>query len=97
MEQKIKEIDGYSLKKKKLKSWIYFNGYTQPFMARKMGVDSDEFKRKLREKEKFNREEIRRLIYFMKARSAFSVIYFPSKSMRKNVWERVFGWEKRNE
>ena len=46
--------EGYSLKKWCLKQWIYSHGYTQPYVARRLGVSAEEFKRKLREHEKFN-------------------------------------------
>ncbi|MGN0744533.1 MAG: hypothetical protein ACI4MZ_04585 [Christensenellales bacterium] len=83
--------DGYVLKKYKLKQWIYDNGYTQPYVAKKLGLEPDEFKRKLREKEAFNRDQIAALIRFMKAENAFNVIFFSSKRMRKKVWWQVFG------
>lgn len=83
--------NGYLLKKYKLKQWIYDNGYTQPYVAKKLGLEPDEFKRKLRDREVFNRDQITALIGFMKAENAFDVIFFPSKRMRKKVWWQVFG------
>ena len=82
---------GYPLKKYTLKKWIYRNGYTQPYIARKMDLLPEEFKRKLREREKFNEEQIRSLVKIMDAESAFKVIYFPTKKIRRNVWKKVFG------
>ena len=40
--------EGYSLKKWCLKQWIYSHGYTQPYVARRLGVSAEEFKRKIR-------------------------------------------------
>lgn len=98
MNNKIKNVldhytypDGYSLKKYSLKKWIYGNGYTQPFVAEKLHLDVEEFKRKLRQREKFNREQITLLISIMKAKEAFKVIDFPTKRMRNRVWWQVFG------
>lgn len=83
--------DGYSLKKYLLKQWIYANGLTQPYMARKMKLAPEEFKRRLREREKFNKEEIAALVDVMDAENAFRVIYFPTNRIRRNVWWHVFG------
>ena len=41
-------LEGYSLKKYSLKKWIYENGYTQPYVARKLGLHPEDFKQKLR-------------------------------------------------
>ena len=54
--------EGYSLKKWCLKQWIYSHGYTQPYVARRLGVSAEEFKRKLREHEKFNEYQISCLV-----------------------------------
>jgi len=89
-------ITGYSLKKHSLKKWIYGNGYTQPYVARKLGLSAYEFKRRLRARDKFNRTEIERLVYLMKAEEAFKVIYFPTFKMRERVRQKVFG-DKRGE
>ena len=56
--------EGYSLKKWCLKQWIYSHGYTQPYVARRLGVSAEEFKRKLREHVLyFPTLEMRRRIY----------------------------------
>lgn len=81
---------GYSLKKGRLKIWIYSNGYTQPYVARKLGMDVDDFKHRLKVHEMFEPEYIERLVYFLKAEDAFKVIYFPSNKMRREVYEKVF-------
>lgn len=52
------ENNGYSLKKRSLLKWIYSRGYTQPYVARKLGMTTKAFKRKLREREKFNEHQI---------------------------------------
>lgn len=83
--------DGYVLKKYHLKKWIYDNDHTQPYVAKALGLAPDEFKRKLREREKFNQEQIKSLVYLMGAEAAFGVLYFPSNRKRKKIWWGVFG------
>lgn len=83
--------DGYELKKKSLKKWIYDNDHTQTYVAMKLKLAPEEFKRKLRECEKFDREQIKRLVYLMGAKAAFEVLVFPSKRKREKVWWQVFG------
>lgn len=56
---------GYSLKKRKLKDWIYDNGKTQPYMARKLGITKVELQRKLNEHELFNEQQIRSLVHLV--------------------------------
>lgn len=83
--------DGYPLKKYPLKRWIYDNHFSQPFVARVMQLSPEEFKRRLRRKEKFNRDEITALVKLMGAEDAFEVIYFPTMKIRRRVWHEVFG------
>ncbi len=97
---KIVEIistDGYALKKYLLKKWIYDKDHTQPYVAKALGLSPDEFKRKLREREKFDKDQITSLVYLMGAESAFEVLYFPSNRKRKKVWWQVFGQYKEKE
>lgn len=89
--------DGYSLKKYKLKKWIYDNDHTQPYVAKAMGLAPDEFKRKLREREKFDKEQIKSLVYLMGAEAAFNVLFFPSNRKRKKIWWEAFGQYKEKE
>lgn len=84
-------VDGYSLKKKTLKRWIYGHNLTQPYVARKLNLDPVVFKEKLRNREKFNSEQIRALVLLMKAEDAFKVLYFPSNRFRRKIWWQVFG------
>lgn len=95
MEQENTTIDKvFSLKKRALKRWIYDNEHTQPYVAKKIHISADEFKRKLREREPFEKEQIRRLVYLMGAEAAFNVLYFPNPDERKRVQEEVFGKKK---
>ena len=81
----------YSLKREKMKRWIYEHNRTQPFVARKLNMTKEEFKRKLREREPFNKEQIRSLIYLVGAKDAFSIIYFPTIEEKQKVYRQVFG------
>lgn len=90
---------GYSLKKRKLQQWIYRNHLTQPYFARRLGVEPEEFKAMIKSKELFNREQITKLVRFMGARAAFNVIYFPTIKQRRKVYKIVFenNKERKNE
>ena len=85
------QSNGYSLKKQCLQRWIYCRGYTQPYVARKLGLSAEEFKRKLREHEKFNEYQIGCLVQLMKAKAVFRVLFFPSLRMRRRIYREVFG------
>lgn len=71
--------ESYALKKYSLKQWILTNGYTQTFVAKKLGLDILEFKRKLVEREPFTKEQIFALIDLVGVRDAYHIIYFPAK------------------
>ncbi len=83
-------IKGFSLKKGKLKKWIYEHDYTQSYIALKLSLTAAEFKRKLRAKELFDREQIEALIKLMGANEAYRVIYFPSARERRKIYNRIF-------
>ena len=55
IDRYIRELysDGCSLKKWTLKHWIYDNYYTQPYLAHQLNMRVSDFKRKLKNKEKF--------------------------------------------
>ena len=88
---------GYSLKKEKLKQWIYRNKLTQPYVARKLHISVNEFKGKLKDNKPFYREQLKHLIYLMGARNAFRVIRFHSNRQRRRVYQEVFGKYKNKE
>lgn len=95
----INNESGYSLKKRKLQQWIYRKRLTQPYVARRLKLEPDEFKRMIKGKVPFNKEQITRLVRFMGARAAFQVIYFPTFNQRRKVYKTVFGnyKERKNE
>ena len=83
--------EGYSLKKWCLKQWIYSHWYTQPYVARRLCVSAEEFKRKLREHEKFNEYQLVCLVELMKSKAASQVLSFPTLDMRRSIYKEVFG------
>lgn len=90
---------GYSLKKRKLQQWIYRNHLTQPYFARRLGIEPEEFKAMIKDNVPFSRVQITRLVRFMGARAAFKVIYFTTLNQRRKVYKTVFenNKERRNE
>lgn len=88
---------GYSLKKRKLKDWIYDNGKTQPYVARKLGITKAELQRKLNEHEPFNEEQIRSLVRLVEAEAAINIIYFPTLKEKRKVWRKTFGNKRKEE
>lgn len=82
---------GYGVKKKLLKKWIYDHKKTQPYVAKRLNMPVEAFKEKINNKGTFNREQLKALIYLMGAWDAFHVIYFPSKRQRRKVYWQVFG------
>lgn len=90
MKNKESEKKGYSLKKQKLKKWIYEHNRTQPYVARQLGMEKAEFIRKLNERELFNQTQIRALVYLVGAESAFQIIYFPTLAEKREVFEKAF-------
>ena len=85
------DIEGYSLKKGRLKKYIFTNNYTQTYFAQKLNLSAEEFKRKLTNRELFNKEQLRTLINLMGAKEAFKVIYFPSAKNRRKIYRQIFG------
>ena len=88
---------GVTLKSRTLKSWIKKKGYTQAFVAELIGMSKGKFRRKLYKRQRFNQKEITVLIFFMGARAAINVIWFPSlrekRRIQKNVWEGQMSYE----
>lgn len=88
---------GYSLKKRKLKDWIYDNGKTQPYIARKLGITKAELQRKLNAHEPFHEEQIRSLVRLVKAEVAIEIIYFPTLKEKRRVWRKTFVRKRKEE
>lgn len=82
---------GYSLKKRQLKDWIYDHGKTQPYLAKRLGITKEELQRKLNEHELFDKQQIRRLVWLVKADAAIDIIYFPTLKEKRKVWRKTFG------
>lgn len=76
----------YTLKPYRLEQWMNRNGYTHSEMASILKMTTAEFYRKLCEKEKFDEEEIYRLIQLLGAKAAMRVIYFPTLAEREKMY-----------
>ena len=87
----IKSEVGYSLKKGQLKRWIYEHGYTQPQVARIMGIKKRVLQKKLRKHELFNKEQIKKFVFLVGAEAAMEIIYFPTIKEKNIVWRKTFG------
>lgn len=85
-----KNIKGYSLKKNQLKRWIYEHNHTQTFVAQKLHMSLQELKDKLNNRELFNEQQIRNLVYLLGAKNAFKVIYFPTLDEKRRVYKITF-------
>ena len=82
---------GYSLKRNAMRRWMYGRKVDPLIVANRLHVRVSVFKRMLKEKAEFNEFQIRRLVYFMGARSAFNVIYFHTPEERTRVRKETFG------
>lgn len=88
---------GYSLKKRQLKDWIYDNGKTQPYIAKRLGITKEELQRKLNTHEPFSEKQIRTLVRLVGAESAIEIIYFPTLKEKRRVWRKTFGQKQKEE
>ena len=82
---------GYSLKRYAIRRWMYGQKLDPQFVSNQLHLRVSVFKRMLKEKTEFNEVQIRRLVYFMGARSAFNVIYFHKLEERERVRKETFG------
>ena len=82
---------GYSLKRNAIRRWMYGRKIDPLLVSNQLHLRVSVFKRMLKEKAEFNESQIRRLVYFMGARSAFNVIYFHTPEERERVRKEVFG------
>ena len=82
---------GYSLKRNAMRRWMYGRKVDPLIVANRLHVRVSVFKRMLKERAEFNELQIRRLVYFMGARSAFNVIYFHTPEERERVRKEAFG------
>ena len=79
------KIKGYSLRIGAFTSWVKENGYTTSQIAARLNMKEEDLLCKLKEKQLFNREQLRILIRLMGASSACFVIYFPTFELRQQV------------
>lgn len=81
---------GYSLKRNAIRRWMYGRKIDPLLVSNQLHLRVSVFKRMLKEKAEFNESQIRRLVYFMGARSAFNVIYFHTPEERERVRKETF-------
>lgn len=81
--------DGLTLKSRTLKRWLKQKGITQSKIAKILGMNKQTFRTKLYKRRKFNREEITALVYFMGAKAATRMIWFPTIEEKRRVEKYV--------
>lgn len=81
--------DGLTLKSRALKHWLKRRGITQRKMAKILGMNRQTFRKKLYKRRKFSHDEITALVYFMGARAAIRVIWFPTIKEKRRVEKYV--------
>ena len=70
------EEERFSFKKYSLKQRIMAKGYTQTFVANKLGLEIMDFKRKLSEHEPFTKEQIFALMDLIGIKETYKVLFF---------------------
>ena len=83
----------YSLKSNAMHRWLYSRKVDPGIVADRLRMRVSVFKRMIKDKTPFEEEHIRRLVYFMGAKSAFDVIYFATPEERERVRKATFGAE----
>ena len=82
---------GVTLKSQALKIWLKRKGYPQSFVAERLGISKNKFRRMLFKRQRFNKSEMTALIHLMGARAAIDMVWFQSlqekKRIQKDVWE----------
>ena len=86
----IKQTDSYSLKKTALYKALKEKNLTIRNIADALQIRISKLKKKLRNKEKFTKPQIRLLTYLLGAEAMYKVIYFPDKKFRERVYRKVF-------
>ena len=81
----------YSLKSNAMHRWLYSRKVDPVIVADRLRMRVSVFKRMIKDKTPFEEEQIRRLVYFMGAKSAFDVIYFATPEERERVRKATFG------
>ena len=82
--------NSYSLKMTALYKMLKEKNLTIRNIADALQIRISKLKKKLRNKEKFTKPQIRLLTYFLGAETMYQVIYFPNKKFREQVYRKVF-------
>ena len=83
--------NGVTLQCGELKYWLNRKGFTQKYVAERLGMSKRELCQKLFNRHRFSETEITMLIKILGAKAAISIIWFPTlqekKKVKKYVWE----------
>ena len=91
---------GYSLRKGRLISFLQKTDFTLKDIATKIGISERELQERLDDWDYFNAEEIELLVGFVGAKSAYDIIYFPTRKEKEEIKREVFRrskWRKRKD
>ncbi|MBR2384411.1 MAG: hypothetical protein IKA99_02255 [Clostridia bacterium] len=83
-------MDSYSLKMTALYKALKEKNLTIRNISDALQIRISKLKKKLRNKEKFTKPQIRLLTYLLGAKTMYEVIYFPDKKFREQVYRKVF-------
>jgi len=82
--------NSYSLKMTALYKALKEKNLTIRNISDALQIRISKLKKKLRNKEKFTKSQIRLLTYLLGAKTMYEVIYFPDKKFREQVYRKVF-------
>lgn len=82
--------NSYSLKMTALYQALKEKNLTIRYIADNLQIRISKLKKKLRNKETFNKAQIRLLTYLLGAETMYKVIYFPDKKFREQVYIKTF-------
>ena len=91
---------GYSLRKGRLISFLQKTDFTLEDIATKIGISERELQERLDDWDYFNTEEIELFVEFVGAKSAYDIIYFPTRKEKEEIKKKVFRrnrWAKRKD
>lgn len=77
--------NGLTLKSRVFRQWLKRRGIAQSEMAKILGMNKRTFRKKLYKRRKFSFDEITALVYFMGARAAIRVMWFPTIEEKRRV------------
>lgn len=83
--------NGVTLQCRVLKYWLNRKGFTQKYVAERLGMSKRKFCNKLFMRQRFSESEVTELIKILGAKAAIAIIWFPTlqekNQIKKYVWE----------